>query len=179
MKKLRVLAVVAAAVAALGGVTAGTAQAAPAAPAKASYSKCQSIHTYRTGPMFLEDHGWGGQGSVVDTWKYVDQDGHAQNNERWCLEPANEGGWYLHPAFNAGLCLDVPGANYGEGVGLVIWNCNGRENQRFTFSQPGQTGGFITPVNRSHSGNRYALDAGEAYSQVSLDWIGPNTTFWQ
>ncbi|MFI1801051.1 RICIN domain-containing protein [Streptomyces sp. NPDC020379] len=176
LKKFRALVVATATVAALG-TDMGAAHASTTQPA---VNKCQSTHTYETGGMYLEVHAWGGKGAVVDTWEYANQDGHAQDNERWCLEAANQGGWYFHPKYNTNLCLDVPGANYAEGTRLVIWNCNGRENQRFTISN-GTTNGYISPVNVSNLGNKYSLNYGGYHGQVYLDWnyYQGNTTYWQ
>jgi hypothetical protein len=114
------------------------------------------IHTYTYDDELLEVPGWGGSGTQVDTYAYVDEDGHAQNNERWCLERANEGGWYLHPVYNSNLCLDVFGGSpYHSGQEVGVWNCNGRANQRFAATvnngpHGSPTGGFIYPAENSN-----------------------------
>lgn len=177
MKKLKALAVTAAAVAALGA-GAGAAHADAAQPAgSGDTAVCRHPHTYQDGDgLYLEVHGWGGKGAVVDTWTYADQNGHAQDNERWCLEAANEGGYYFHPAYNWGLCLDVPGAAYAN-TNMVVWACNGRENQRFTISN-GTTSGYISPI--STQGNMFALQSEGFNNQVTLDAISNgNDTYWQ
>ncbi|MFD7907932.1 RICIN domain-containing protein [Kitasatospora sp. NPDC059722] len=165
LKKVKVLAVTAAAVAALG-VGTGAAHASTARPAA---NRCQSVHTYRTGGEYMEVHGWGGKGAVVDTWEYASQNGHIQDNERWCLEPASEGGWYLHPYYNLGLCLDLPSTDE-----MIVWSCNGRSNQRFSFSNGAPTGGQITP--KSDPGLRIN---GAAHLQLwAQQWNSTDITFW-
>ncbi|MER6074248.1 hypothetical protein ABT187_36555 [Streptomyces sp. NPDC001817] len=165
MEKLKALAVTAATVAALG-VGTGAANASTAQPAA---DRCQSVHTYRTGNEYMEVHGWGGKGAVVDTWEYASQDGHIQNNERWCLEHASEGGWYLHPYYNPDLCLDVPSTNE-----VVVWSCNGHSNQRFSFSNGVPTGGQITP--RSNTGLR--IDGWSHEQLWATPWNNTDITFW-
>ncbi|MFJ9847199.1 RICIN domain-containing protein [Kitasatospora sp. NPDC101155] len=155
----------------------------------ASVNRCQGgPHTYNDGyagpghpAQFLEVNGWGGSNTKVATWEYVNQNGHAQDNERWCLERAAEGGWYLHPAYAYGqngrpnLCLDVPGGNYETGTGLVVWNCNGRLNQRFGFTTRDQTGGHIYAM-----GNHdYELEGHHDRSQVTLDYYNGLPTYWR
>jgi hypothetical protein len=138
------------------------------------------IHTYKDGwdNSYLEVPGWGGSGTKVDTYPYVDEDGHAQNNERWCLEPANEGGWYLHPVYNSNLCLDVFGgtSGYSSGQTVGVWNCNGRVNQRFVATvnngpHGSPSGGYISPAN---DGN-YRLTR---YGYIDW-WSGADCTDWQ
>ncbi|MFI8826575.1 lectin [Streptomyces sp. NPDC053431] len=34
----------------------------------------------------------------------------------------------------SGLCLDVPGASQEPGTKMIIWYCNGQENQRWTYT---------------------------------------------
>jgi len=96
----------------------------------------------------MNDAGYGGKGSWVITSQ---TSGRPQSNEVWCNEKAAEGGVYFHPSFDTSLCMDVPGSKYQSGVGLVIWTCNGRKNQRFTtyttnHRYPGTNGLFILPV---------------------------------
>jgi hypothetical protein len=43
------------------------------------------------------------------------------------------GGVYQIRTF-AGKCLDVPGANRGDGVPIIQYHCGGQVNQRFGFS---------------------------------------------
>ncbi|MFF3113436.1 hypothetical protein ACFVSN_30090 [Kitasatospora sp. NPDC057904] len=168
LKKVKVLAVTAAAVAALG-VGTGAAHASTARPATSKWCQSGNVHTYRTGGEYMEVHGWGGKGAVVDTWEYASQNGHIQDNERWCLEPASEGGWYLHPYYNPGLCLDLPSTKR-----MIVWSCNGRSNQRFSFSNGAPTGGQITP--RSDAGLR--INAGFAHEQLfAISWSS-TVTFW-
>ena len=41
---------------------------------------------------------------------------------------------------NSGRCLDVLGESREPGAGLIIYDCHGRANQRFTYPAAGQTG---------------------------------------
>ena len=43
-------------------------------------------------------------------------------------------------ARHAGRCLDVPAGSRDWGTQLIIWDCHGEENQRFTYPAVGQTG---------------------------------------
>ncbi|MFL6116828.1 MAG: RICIN domain-containing protein [Catenulispora sp.] len=184
LKKFKALAVATASVATLG---LGTAAAQADAAQPASVNRCQSVHTYNDGitganspVQYLEVNGWGGSGAKVATWEYIGQSGHAQDNERWCLEPAAEGGWYLHPAYaygqsgKANLCLDVPGGNYDAQPGLVVWNCNGRLNQRFGFTRS-NTGGRIYAMGN----HNYELQGHHDRSQVTLVLFSDDPTYWQ
>ncbi|MFF7459567.1 RICIN domain-containing protein [Kitasatospora sp. NPDC008115] len=156
LKRIKALTIAAASVAALG-LGMGAAQEAGAVPSNV----CQSsnVHTYNDNyagaghpAEYLEVNGWGGQGAAVGTWDWVNQD-----NERWCLEKAAEGGWYFHPKYNPNLCLDVPGNKFPNK--MVVWTCNGRINQRFDMNNHGPngqpTGGHLWSV----SDSRWLLDS--------------------
>lgn len=185
LKKVKALAIATASVAALGLGT-GAAHAVGAQPASAD--RCPKVHTYNdgiSGPnspvQYLEVNGWGGSGAKVATWEYVNQNGHAQDNERWCVERAAEGGYYLHPAYaygqngKANLCLDVPGGRYSDAPGLVVWTCNGGLNQRFNFTAPGQTGGRIYAMGDPD----YSLQGHHDRSQVTLVYKRDAPTSWK
>lgn len=54
-----------------------------------------------------------------------------------CHGGRNQGWWYdttrkaLHTELTQDRCLDAPGANYGNGTALIIYNCHGGANQQF------------------------------------------------
>ncbi|MFT2016335.1 RICIN domain-containing protein [Streptomyces sp. 796.1] len=115
-----------------GLVAAGALVASGVLPAVAADSgttsapnRCEQKNTYRnveTG-YYLDVKGAGGSGADVITWRW-----NGKPNQYWCMERASEGGWYFHPSYNLGLCMDSPAG--GDGA-PVIWNCKGNENQRF------------------------------------------------
>ncbi|WP_035870276.1 RICIN domain-containing protein [Kitasatospora cheerisanensis] len=124
----------------------------------AGLNRCRGgPHTYDDGyagpghlARFLEVNGWAARARRVATWEYVDQNGHAQDNGRWCLERAAGGGWYLRPAYayrqngRPDLCLDVlSGHDAAASRPRQVWSCNGRLNQRFGFKAGNRTGGRI------------------------------------
>ncbi|MDH4413122.1 MAG: RICIN domain-containing protein, partial [Rhizobium sp.] len=47
---------------------------------------------------------------------------------------------------NSGLCLDVRGAQRGNGIDIIQWNCTGQANQLW-YVTPGPTGLFFRNVN--------------------------------
>ncbi|MFC7303429.1 RICIN domain-containing protein [Streptomyces monticola] len=81
----------------------------------------------------------GGKGAKVIAWK-----NNGGSEQDWCLERAAEGGRYLHPRHAPWLCLDVPGSKYANGTKLVVWDCNGRENQRFYLFKASSTSSRFT-----------------------------------
>ncbi|MEY9968917.1 hypothetical protein ABIA33_007004 [Streptacidiphilus sp. MAP12-16] len=94
-------------------------------------NRCAQYDTWQTlnGGNYLADPNYGGRGTRVIVWPWT-----GGTEQHWCMERATEGGWYLHPGHKTNLCMDVPGSNYSDGVGLVIWDCNGRANQRFDIT---------------------------------------------
>ncbi|MFJ9898437.1 RICIN domain-containing protein [Streptomyces sp. NPDC091280] len=157
----------------------GSAQAAPAVSVAAN--KCLHKDTFQnfSGLKYMNDAGYGGKGAWVITSQ---TSGRAQSNEVWCIEKAKEGGVYFHPSFNTSLCMDVPGAKYKSGVGLVIWTCNGRKNQRFTTYTtdhrfPGTDGLFILPV--ASSSIYLNLTGGGYDTQVKLGGPKYPQSLWE
>ncbi|WP_406071031.1 RICIN domain-containing protein [Micromonospora sp. NBC_01638] len=90
----------------------------------------------------------GGHGTPVHLW--------ASSNEPtqvWAQEAADQGGFYLHPAFNRWLCLDFDG-DRAAGATLKVNNCNGSASQRwYEGFQYDHAFGLVT-----HSDNRYCVD---------------------
>ena len=41
---------------------------------------------------------------------------------------------------NSGRCLDVPAGSREPGTALIVWDCHGGANQRFSYPAPGETG---------------------------------------
>jgi len=81
-----------------------------------------------SGPVYLNVEGGSRKGARVITWPWAG----GQGNEKWCLTQGPRGyGWNLRPWDKRNLCLDVPGAKYNKGQGLIVWDCNGRKNQDF------------------------------------------------
>lgn len=78
--------------------------------------------------VYLNVAGGSHKGAKVITYPWSGGKG----NEMWCLEPGPKGyGHRMHPYDNRNLCLDVPGGRYEKGQGLIVWDCNGRQNQTF------------------------------------------------
>lgn len=127
--RLKSAAVTAAVVVAVVGVGAA---ATPAQAATPNSSKCEQKDTWETNGHYLNVNGGDqGAGTAVITWYSAP----SAANEYWCMEPASQGGWYLHPSYNTSLCLDVPYSTYKAGEPMWIWSCDGTEAQR--FSVPG------------------------------------------
>lgn len=154
----------------------GWTAAAPAAAAAHTCSNGWQPTTWQNtaGLAYLNVRGAGGKGAQVITWSASGESPHT--NEKWCLERASEGGWYFHPKYANNLCLDVPGSNYSSGTGLVMWDCNGRKNQRFYVTVPsGQTNHLICPVGSSST----CLAAPHIEEQVVLKSPSyDNRTYW-
>ncbi|MET7478170.1 hypothetical protein ABZT17_27925 [Streptomyces sp. NPDC005648] len=159
----------------------GPAAAAPGMPTAPAANKCAHKETFQnfSGLRYMNDAGYGGKGSWVITSQ---TSGSPQKNEVWCIEKAAQGGVYFHPSFNTSLCMDVPGGKYKSGVGLVIWTCNGRKNQRFsTYTTnnryPGTGGLFINPVANS---SIYVNLTGSGYdTQVKLGGPKYPESLWE
>jgi hypothetical protein len=46
----------------------------------------------------------------------------------------NSASWYtIRPSQNAGLCIDASGGGTGNGTSLVLWSCNGGDNEAWQF----------------------------------------------
>ncbi|GAA1961686.1 RICIN domain-containing protein [Catenulispora subtropica] len=149
----------------LGLAAAAPASAAPASPAD---YRCEQNDTWRNGSLYLDVSGSGGSGTRVVTWYY---NGHA--NQHWCLERAREGGWYFHPSYNLGLCLDVPYSNYTQGQSLWVFSCNGTGAQRFSVTG---SGGYY---NIGTEDAQFSVNSdGHAGDSVYLNQQG-DATSWQ
>jgi hypothetical protein len=132
-----------------------------AAPAHAD-SRCQlEWYSLQNGSGNLALDVWHQGGSTATV------DGYTPNwtaAQAWCLEPAAEGGYYFHPSYNLGLCLDVPYGRYNVGQGMWIYNCNGTQPQRFSINTPCGSGFAVEPYT-----SRLSLAAsGGVGSQVVL-----------
>lgn len=53
----------------------------------------------------------------------------------WCVQLASQGGYYLLPRSNEGLCLD--GQAQTAGTVVKLWNCNGTQTQRWCWNGAG------------------------------------------
>ncbi|MGG7572914.1 ricin-type beta-trefoil lectin domain protein [Streptomyces sirii] len=88
-----------------------------------------------------------GTGSCVDATGGSSRNGTAVGG--WdCNGQRHQDWWYdgeqgsVHVGLTQDRCLDVPGARYEAGAGLVLWNCSGAANQRFQRAD----GGSIRPA---------------------------------
>ncbi|MFF5970040.1 RICIN domain-containing protein [Streptomyces sp. NPDC012769] len=108
-------------------ITAGAVPALASDGVTTAANQCEQRNTYRnayTG-TYLDAKGAGGKGTKVITWHW-----NGRANQYWCMEKAPEGGWYIHPSYNLGLCLDSPVDNSAP----ILWNCKHNANQRFNVS---------------------------------------------
>lgn len=48
----------------------------------------------------------------------------------------------IHPVAGSGVCLDVPGGNYANGVQVELWQCNGGSNQKWYWQAWSGSGGY-------------------------------------
>lgn len=106
----------------------------PAAGAAPGSAKCQYqawFTAHGATDRYLSVANRGGKGTRVLLWSRTNGP-----EQMWCEEYAVQGGAYLHPSYNLGLCLDIPGGDYRSGAHLQVWTCNGRQNQRFTRGYP-------------------------------------------
>ncbi|MFI6458616.1 RICIN domain-containing protein [Streptosporangium amethystogenes] len=72
-----------------------------------------------------------GNGTRVQQWDCSDA-----SNQRWTAVPAPQAlgsEWVQLVNLRSGLCLDVPGAKYTNGVALKVYQCNGNWNQRWNI----------------------------------------------
>ncbi|TCB95493.1 DUF2690 domain-containing protein [Micromonospora zingiberis] len=101
----------------------------------------------------------GGHGTPVHLW-----DSNSEPTQVWVQESADQGGFYLHPAYNRWLCLDFNGER-AAGATLRVNNCNGSASQRwFEGLHSGHAFSLVT-----HSDNRYCVDV--PYSNFSTGQI--------
>jgi Ricin-type beta-trefoil lectin domain len=115
------------------GVTAAAASS--HAPHRVSFSCVRNVYIHTSNGHYLDVKGSGGSQSPVITWYY-----NGAANQHWCLEPASQGGYYLHPDHNvAGLCLDVPFSQPAQGKLIWVFTCNGSEAQRWAVNINGSS----------------------------------------
>lgn len=108
----------------------------------------------------------GGHGSAVQLWP-----ANGTAAQVWVQENAREGGNYLHPSYDWGLCLDFDGER-GWGVQIKVNRCDGSASQRWHyFSHP--AGGYELAT---HTDRTFVLDIpGSDYSAGrQLQLWGPN-----
>lgn len=141
---------------------------------EASVNRCLHRWTFQSMGLnddapagYLNVDGAGGSGTVVITW-YSSPNA---SNEWWCMEPANEGGWYFHPSYDLSLCLDTVNGVYYEGAVLEVYHCDGTKAQRFTF------GSGDTLIRSEVNLNLGLMDSGYG-GAVSMQ-KAPNRTFWR
>jgi hypothetical protein len=84
----------------------------------------------------------GGHGAAVQI--YGD---HGGSNQLWFQETAAEGGQFLHPGYNRWLCLGRAGTGWGTPV--VVQNCDGGVNQRWTITRLRYEYFLVKPYNDS------------------------------
>lgn len=140
----------------------------PASPA--ALNKCQQHDRFQehTNWTYLDAKGSGNRkGTHVITW-YDNQ----RPNEEWCLEhvAGHPNSWfYFHPSYNLNLCMDVPGAHYRLGTQLVLWSCNGRQNQQFIVSDLITRGAYLIEPPASRIGQTLSACAAGIGNYVILD----------
>jgi hypothetical protein len=83
----------------------------------------QWLPEHFSGPC-ITAHGGVHKGAKLDQYRCI-----GARNQKWYVElgPYHEA-YIIHPSQNLGLCADIPG-NYRKGTQLILWNCNGRDNQ--------------------------------------------------
>jgi hypothetical protein len=89
----------------------------------------QWLPEHFSGPC-ITAHGGVRKGAKLDQYRCV-----GGKNQKWYVElgPYHEA-YIIHPSQNMGLCADIPGGKYRKGTQLVLWSCNGRDNQIFHIS---------------------------------------------
>ncbi|MEU3862647.1 RICIN domain-containing protein [Streptomyces sp. NPDC028722] len=80
-------------------------------------------------------HGGTRKGAKIDQYKCV---GGA--NQKWSFVnvSATPPTYTIRPVSNAGLCVDIQGSDYRKGRQPILWNCNGRTNQKFWINCAGR-----------------------------------------
>lgn len=91
--------------------------------------KCMEVRNANTISGTLVDQFTCGSGSIDSI-----------SNQLWVAPLRSDGASYLQPwsalSVGSSMCLDVRGADDGEGVLLEQWACHGGENQQFLFFGP-------------------------------------------
>jgi hypothetical protein len=119
---------------------------------------------------YLDVKGSGGSTTPVITWYY-----NGASNQRWCLEAASQGGYYLHPNNDiGGLCLDDPSGNTSEGTPIWVYTCNGTLSQRWDVNPYGSST-TIRPMRLTTVG---VQDSGKGY-QTYLAEGGGSTWYFR
>jgi len=140
---MRLRTMLAAVVVAVCAVATGSTASASPASALASYQ------FYVINGLVMDASNHGGHGTPVILW--TNNNG---SNQIWNTEAASEGGTYLHPAYNWGLCLDFDGASPGNSIPVKVNNCDGSASQRWFFGNH-PSGGYRIAT---HSDFRYCVD---------------------
>lgn len=88
----------------------------------------QWLPEHFSGPC-ITAHGGVHKGAKLDQYRCL-----GAKNQKWYVElgPYHEA-YVIHPSQNMGLCADIPG-HYRKGTQLILWSCNGRDNQVFHIS---------------------------------------------
>ncbi|MBE1874139.1 RICIN domain-containing protein [Myceligenerans pegani] len=75
----------------------------------------------------------------------------------------------------SGRCLDVPGANFSDGVTLQIFDCNGSAAQRWTVTAAGEVriGGTKCLDDASGGANGTAVAIHECHGGANQRWSAP------
>jgi hypothetical protein len=73
-----------------------------------------------------------GTGNGVPVYQYYCHRGY---NQQWYFEHIGDSrnDWGMLINLEDGRCLDVSGANYTNGAGLIVWDCHGGWNQRWNI----------------------------------------------
>jgi Ricin-type beta-trefoil lectin domain len=116
------------------------------------------------GGDYLDDYG-GGSGTYVHTYPHT-----GSPNQTWCPQFANEGGIYLHPMNNQGLCLDAHTDNPGQQI--WVYTCNGTAPQRWCWDS--SINGYMV---RSTNSARALRDNG-TYNIVTIVGPGSGANHW-
>jgi hypothetical protein len=112
------------------------------------------------GGNYLDDYG-GGSGTYVHTYPHT-----GSPNQTWCPQFASEGGIYLHPMNNQGLCLDAHTDQSGQRI--WVYTCNGTAPQRWCWDST--ISGYIIRPNHSA-----ALQDNGTYNVVTIAAHGANS----
>jgi hypothetical protein len=119
---------------------------------------------------YLDVEGSGGSRTPVITWYY-----NGASNQRWCLEAASQGGYYLHPNNDiGGLCLDDPFGNTAAGPPIWVYTCNGSLSQRWDVN-PYSSSTTIRPMRLTSVG---VQDSGKGYQTYFAEG-GGSTWYYQ
>ena len=109
-----------------------------ACPTAGSEQVCRAVHS--SSPGAVNDRGQIA-GSVYQMYGGDVRPVETENGVVWAFNPnARPGTETPLVARHAGRCLDVPAASRDWGTQLIVWDCHGQENQRFSVPAVGQTG---------------------------------------